>query len=193
MPEAETFVPLDAAWLEQTITRGNVRLDALNAEFRRQKDDGVKESIRRAMDEVFVQHVSMGNTQEALRLYSRGIREYCTLPNYLITMLLNWITVSVYAEQWPKLGILIPQAERAVAEALERDNATSGGGASGSGGIASMQQRTIAVGVPNSAQKTNKSLKELIATSSAKIAAVAGLAHMKGQHYKEAANKFIQV
>lgn len=105
----EIFPPIDQEWVERTSQRANSRLDSLNAEFRRQKDDGVKESIRRAMNDVFNQHLAMGNIEEALKLYTRGIREFCTQPGHLIEMLLNWITATVYVEQWSKLGILLPQ------------------------------------------------------------------------------------
>lgn len=73
--EDETFPPLNQEWIDQTSQRANSRLDTLNADFRRQKDDGVKESIRRAMNDVFNQYLVMGNLDEALKLYSRGIRE----------------------------------------------------------------------------------------------------------------------
>jgi hypothetical protein len=116
LKDDEMFPPLDQAWVEQTSQRANARLDALNAEFRRQKDDGVKESIRRAINDVFNQLLTVGNIEEALKLYSRGIREYCTNPGVLIEMLLNWISATVYAEQWNKLSILIPQVERAISE-----------------------------------------------------------------------------
>lgn len=173
----EVFPPIDQEWLEKTSQRANTRLDALNAEFRRQKDDGVKESIRRAMNDVFNHHLAMGNIEEALKLYSRGIREYCTNPGVLIEMLLNWITATVYAEQWNKLSILLPQVERAVSELLERDAPAA----------PSQQQRAASAG-----GKT-RTAKELVATSNAKIAAVSGLNCMKKSDFKQAANRFISV
>ncbi|CAD5232303.1 unnamed protein product [Bursaphelenchus xylophilus] len=169
----ELIPPVDQHWLETTTAKAQSRLDLLNSEFRHQKDDGVKESIRRAMDDVFHHHLAMGNIHDALKLYSRGIREYCTAPNYLIQMLLNWINASVYGSQWGKLNVLIPQAERAVAEALEREG--------GSG-----QNRNVK---SNNADGNRK----FIQSSKAKLNAVSGLSAMKTGRFKDAADKFMQV
>lgn len=177
----ESFPPLDQEWHDQTTQRLNSRLDSLNAEFRRQKDEGVKESIRRAMSDIFKQHLDVGNVEDALKLYSRGIREYCTNPGVLIEMLLNWITATVYAEQWNKLSILIPQVERAVSEIVEREAPSS---------TANNPQRTTSSAASG---KSARSAKELIATSNAKIAAVSGLNCIKKGDFKQAANRFISV
>lgn len=40
LKDDETFPPIDQQWIEQTSQRANSRLDSLNAEFRRQKDEG---------------------------------------------------------------------------------------------------------------------------------------------------------
>lgn len=176
LPHAELIPPMDCVWMEDTASKSNARLDLLNAEFRRQKDDGVKESIRRAMDDVFQQHLAMGNTGEALKLYARGIREYCTAPHYLIHMLLNWISATVYAEQWAKLNVLIPQAERAVSETVERDGASAAR-------ELRHQPRSM----------TDKGRKELIASSTAKLSAVSGLSAIKCNNFRMAADKFMAV
>ncbi|KAI6190275.1 PCI domain-containing protein [Aphelenchoides bicaudatus] len=153
----------------------------LNAEFRRQKDEGVKESIRRAMNDVFNQHLAMGNLDEALKLYSRGIREYCTQPGNLIEMLLNWITATVYAEQWSKLGILLPQVDRAVSEVQERD-------------IPSSSAQNAQRGGPSTSNtKSARNARELVASSTAKVAAVSGLNSMKRSDFKTAAQRFISI
>jgi hypothetical protein len=75
---------IDTSWMEQTKLRAAARLDSCLAEFKRQRDDAVKESIRRSLDEVFLQYVQMGELNDALKLYGRGVREYCTAPNYFI-------------------------------------------------------------------------------------------------------------
>lgn len=162
---------IDSAWIEANSTRMNNRLDQLQAEFRHQKDDGVKESIRRAMDDLFRHFVAMGNNIEALKIFSRGIRDYCIAPNHLIQMLLNWINASVYAEQWGKVYVLVPQVDRAITEANERDSTPS---------------------APNKPPAT-KIQKELINTSKAKLTAAQGLAFIKQSLFKSAADKFMQV
>ena len=80
----EKIPEIDKSWIENTTIKANSRLESLLAEFKRQKDEAVKESIRRALEDVFHQYVQMGNLQEALKLYGRGMREYCTAPNQVI-------------------------------------------------------------------------------------------------------------
>uniref|UniRef100_A0A914C3R3 PCI domain-containing protein n=1 Tax=Acrobeloides nanus TaxID=290746 RepID=A0A914C3R3_9BILA len=178
---AETMPPIDNSWIETTTTKATSQLESLLAESKRQKDEGVKESIRRSMEEVFHQHVQMGNLQEALKLYGRGMREYCTAPNYVIQMLLNWINVTIYADQWNKLDILLPQAERAIAEAQERESI---------GATSTSRPSMAALPAKINAAKT---YKELIQSSKAKVFAVTGLYRMHGRNYKSAADSFIQV
>ena len=61
LTDQDSFPPMNQEWVDQMQHRAGIRVDNLNAEFRRQKDDGVKESIRRAMDDVFQQYLAMGN------------------------------------------------------------------------------------------------------------------------------------
>jgi hypothetical protein len=84
IPGIERVPEIDKSWMEITTVKANSRLEHLLAEFKRQKDEAVKESIRRALEELFRQYVQMGNLQEALKLYGRGMREYCTAPNQII-------------------------------------------------------------------------------------------------------------
>jgi hypothetical protein len=105
---------------------------------------------------------------------------YCTQPGNLIEMLLNWITATVYAEQWNKLGILLPQIERAVSEVQERD-------------IPAANQNAQRGGPSTSSSKSVRNARELVSTSNAKIAAVSGLNCMKRNDFKHAAQRFISV
>ncbi|VDN22579.1 unnamed protein product [Gongylonema pulchrum] len=75
---------LDSQWMDKTSMKAQTQLDVLIAEFNRQKEEGVKESTRRAFNDVFEQHIAMGQLQEAAKLYSHGIREYCTSPKHVI-------------------------------------------------------------------------------------------------------------
>ena len=54
----------------------------------------LKRYYRRSIDDLFHQHVQMGNLQEALKLYGRGMREYCTAPNYVIQVQFWIVTLS---------------------------------------------------------------------------------------------------
>lgn len=88
-PGMDKIPEIDKSWVENTTIKANSRLEALLAEFKRQKDEAVKESIRRALEDVFHQYIQMGNIQEALKLYGRGMREYCTAPNQIIQVFIN--------------------------------------------------------------------------------------------------------
>ncbi|KAL3115809.1 hypothetical protein niasHT_007814 [Heterodera trifolii] len=178
----ESIPELDRTWVEVTTVKGNSRLEALLAEFKRQKDEAVKESIRRALEDLFQQYVQMGNLQEALKLYGRGMREYCTAPNQIVQMLINWISVTVYAEQWSKLFVLLPQAERAIAEIIERENTPT------SATLANPYTQ-----MQSGSKVGNKSHKDFVLSSKAKILAVTGLANLQDKKFKEAAEKFMTV
>jgi hypothetical protein len=96
-------------------------------------------------------------------------------------MLINWINVTIYAEQWPKLGNLLSQAERTICEIMERDSATSSSSSYSS--TSAIQPKT----------PTSKNYKELVQTCRAKISAVIGLAKMQERNFRQAAEKFITV
>lgn len=74
----------DQRWMEETQAKAANVLELLQAEYKKMKDEGVKESTRRAMQDLFAQYVTMGNYFEALRLYGRGMREYCTQLNHIM-------------------------------------------------------------------------------------------------------------
>uniref|UniRef100_A0A183BSZ3 PCI domain-containing protein n=1 Tax=Globodera pallida TaxID=36090 RepID=A0A183BSZ3_GLOPA len=178
----ESIPELDKTWVDVTTVKANSRLEAFLVEFKRQKDEAVKESIRRALEDVFHQYVQMGNLQEALKLYGRGMREYCTAPNQVIQMLINWINVTVYAEQWSKLSVLLPQAERAIVEIMERENTPT------SATLANPYTQLQMTG-----KSGNKNQKEFVLSSKAKLLAVSGLANLQDKKFKEAAEKFMLV
>lgn len=93
-------------------------------------------------------------------------------------MLISWINVTIYANQWQKLLLLLPQAERAISEVIDRESIqnTPGRGRSHSSNCVS-----------------SKNYKELVQSSKAKIAAVSGLSKMNDFLYKLAAEKFMTV
>ncbi|MFH4978095.1 hypothetical protein AB6A40_004804 [Gnathostoma spinigerum] len=104
----------DSQWIESTMAKAQAHLDVLLTEFKLQKDDGVKESTRRALDDLFQHRVQMGHLQDALKLFGKGMREYCTSPKHIIQMLLNWVEVAIHAGQWFDLGPLCGQIEHAI-------------------------------------------------------------------------------
>lgn len=96
-------------------------------------------------------------------------------------MLISWINVTIYANQWQKLLLLLPQAERAICEVIDRESIQSSSG----------RGRSHNHFTPPSA--SSKNYKELVQSSKAKIAAVSGLSKMNDRLYKQAAEKFMTV
>lgn len=97
-------IPLrDQKWIEENEATWQSTTDQLQAEYKRHKDEGVKESTRRAMEDLFQHYMMAGKIDEAIRLYSRGIRDYCTQLKHSINvwnrdfgrkkwkMLKNWL------------------------------------------------------------------------------------------------------
>lgn len=68
----------DYKWTDETNSTWQFKLDRLQTDYKKNKDEGVKESTRRAMEDLFTHFVDAGKVEEAIKLYSRGIRDYCT-------------------------------------------------------------------------------------------------------------------
>lgn len=102
-------------------------------------------------------------------------------------MLINWINVTVYAEQWPKLFVLLPQADRAINEMIDRDKLNE----------VDNKFPSQQIGMPGFSgtgpKPTVKSQREMVFSAKAKILAVYGLANLQSKEYKTAAEKFMQV
>lgn len=106
-------------------------------------------------------------------------------------MLINWINVTIYAEQWPKLFILLPQADRAITEIIERENVSTTTKTNSHDTTPVHSQYSLhSLQIP---ARTSKSQRELILSSKAKILAVYGLAYIQNKNYKSAAEKFLMV
>ncbi|CAI2352636.1 unnamed protein product [Caenorhabditis sp. 36 PRJEB53466] len=124
-----TYVSLSAPlkdhkWVEETGIGWQTRLDALQLEYKRHKDEGVKESTRRAMEDLFQHYLIAGRVEEAIRLYSRGIRDYCTQLKHSINMWLNWIEVSIMANDWNRLESITNTAHRSLKDADDAEKAS---------------------------------------------------------------------
>ncbi|VDN00519.1 unnamed protein product, partial [Onchocerca ochengi] len=103
---------LNSQWMDATTAISQARLEMFAAEFKKQKEEG--ESARRIMHDLFEQQIAMGQLQEADKLYSLGIREYCATPKHIIEMLLSWIEVIIYLNHWHRVEPLLTQIERAL-------------------------------------------------------------------------------
>lgn len=172
----------DSGWVEANTAKNQAQLDQLLTEFKRQKDEGVKESTRRAMDELFHHQIYMGQLQDAVKLYGRGMREYCTSSKHVIQMLLSWLEVTIHLGQWHRVEPLISQIERAILEASDSEAvSTTSAVARGSRFAGS------------AAQSATKSMKELIETSKAKVAAINALFRLHSKSYRDAAEKCLTI
>uniref|UniRef100_A0A158R5D4 PCI domain-containing protein n=1 Tax=Syphacia muris TaxID=451379 RepID=A0A158R5D4_9BILA len=167
----------DTQWIEATTTRETSRFDALFSEFKRQKEEGVKESTRRAMDELFQHQVKMGRLHDAVKLFSTGVREYCTTPKHVVQMLLSWIEVSIYLNQWHRVDSLVAQIERAISEAQESE-----------------ASNTVRVSrFPSATHTATKNMRQFLDTAKMKVAAISALYRLYTKSYKAVAEKCIQI
>ncbi|CAJ0590434.1 unnamed protein product [Cylicocyclus nassatus] len=179
---------LDQAWVDQTTLKTANQLDFLLSEYKKQKDEGVKESTRRAMDELFQYYISIGDVTEALHLYSRGMREYCSQFKHIIQMWINWMEASIWVGEWQRVDTIAAQAERSMKEAEEAE--------SQAGSMAASRTRPVIFGVSSS--NTNraavtKCTRLLISGGRAKLDAACGLSKMQAGRYKQAADRFLKV
>lgn len=111
-------IPLrDQKWIEENGATWQSTTDQLQAEYKRHKDEGVKESTRRAMEDLFQHYMMAGKIDEAIRLYSRGIRDYCTQLKHSINMWINWMEVAICANDWGKLDTVTNTAYRSLKDA----------------------------------------------------------------------------
>ncbi|CAJ0567130.1 unnamed protein product, partial [Mesorhabditis spiculigera] len=169
---------VDQVWVTQTQQAMQATTDALLMEFKRQKDEGVKESTRRAMDDLFHHYVSAGLHTDASRLFNKGMRDYCTQFKHTIAMYMDWLEVALEEADWIRVEPLIAQAERCLADAMEADNSVT----------AHPNRR------PQNSQQsqTAKTNKGLIKTTRARLDIFHGLSLMNHNKYKEAAEKLVQ-
>lgn len=171
----EGIPPIDTQWIEINTQKGQNKMDQLLAEFKKQKDEGVKESTRRAMEELFQHYIQMGSLSEALKLYNRGMREYCSQFRHIMTMYLTWMECAILAGEWPRVEPLISQAERAISDANDAEQVAN----------ATSRARIMT--------QTNKNYKQICDSSRAKIDAITALMRLHNGRYKDAADKFLSV
>ncbi|MCP9264687.1 COP9 signalosome complex subunit 1 [Dirofilaria immitis] len=172
---------LNSQWMDATTAKSQARLDMLAAEFKRQKEEGVKESTRRTMHDLFEQQIAMGQLQEAAKLYGRGIREYCTSPKHIIEMLMNWIEVTIYLNHWHRVEPLLTQVERALIEAMEIENVAA---------TSTSRPGRLAA---NSTYAATRNMKEIIDSAQAKVGAVAALNYLNMRNYRLVAEKCLKI
>ncbi|TKR60381.1 hypothetical protein L596_027636 [Steinernema carpocapsae] len=179
----QTIPAYNTHWAANVNANGGNKVDNCQSEFKRQKDEGVKESTRRAMSELIKTYTELGRLPEALQLFARGMREYCTSFKHVVEMLVEWMTWSLHAgpTYYYRIEHLLNQAERSISEARESADAKAKTGS----GPTPAASGTGAPAV---------NVKQLIETSHCKITLMSGLHNLiTPMKYKEAAEKFINV
>uniref|UniRef100_A0A1I7WQL0 RPN7 domain-containing protein n=1 Tax=Heterorhabditis bacteriophora TaxID=37862 RepID=A0A1I7WQL0_HETBA len=88
----------DQLWVDHTTVKASGRLDFLLSEYKKQKDEGVKESTRRAMEDLFQHYLAVGQ------------------------MWLNWMEASIYVGEWQRVDTIYTQAERSMKDAEESES-----------------------------------------------------------------------
>ncbi|WKY09372.1 hypothetical protein Q1695_002047 [Nippostrongylus brasiliensis] len=180
---------LDQAWVDQTTVKSSIQLDFLLSEYKKQKDEGVKESTRRAMDELFNYYIAAGDIPEALHLYSRGMREYCSQFKHIIQMWTNWMEASIWVGEWQRVDTIAAQAERSIKEAEEAESQANS--------TTAARARPVIFGLSssNAARPAGapKCAKSLINTGKARLDTACGLSRMQSGRYRQAADRLLKV
>ncbi|PAV79957.1 hypothetical protein WR25_13008 [Diploscapter pachys] len=169
----------DMAWLEKTTVANSQRLDALQTEYKRQRDEGVKESTRRAMEDLFAFHMKNNNPIEALKLYMRGIRDHCTQFKHMAEMWLNWMEASFVAKDWIRLDSVTSQAEKFFVEDHSTDEAAQ-----------KEQNRRYPPAAPT-ASSTQNLVRQVTQSGYTKTMIYTGLVRLHNDKYSQALDRFL--
>jgi len=102
--------PLDQQWLDGAAKRAALRLERLDTELKNYKMNSIKESVRRAHDDLGDHYVNAGELSSALKCYSRA-RDYCTSHQHILRMCLNVIQVSIYLKNWTHVLSFVRKAQ----------------------------------------------------------------------------------
>ncbi|KAJ5780810.1 26S proteasome regulatory subunit Rpn7 [Penicillium paradoxum] len=94
-PEAS----LDSVWVQETQRYVSSQTERLEDELRGYKNNLIKESIRMAHEDLGNLHYETGDLAAASKAYSR-MRDYCTTPNHITSMLFKMVNVSIERDDW---------------------------------------------------------------------------------------------
>ncbi|KAJ5555404.1 26S proteasome regulatory subunit Rpn7 [Penicillium sp. DV-2018c] len=94
-PEAS----LDSTWVQSTQRYVLSQTERLEDELRGYKNNLIKESIRMAHEDIGNLHYETGDLTAASKAYSR-MRDYCTTPSHITSMLFKMINVGVERGDW---------------------------------------------------------------------------------------------
>ncbi|KAF9238437.1 hypothetical protein DTO006G1_9210 [Penicillium roqueforti] len=90
---------LDAAWVQETNRYVQTQTERLEHELRGYKNNLIKESIRMGHEDLGNHHYKTGDLAAASKAYSR-MRDYCTTPNHITSMLFKMVNVATERGDW---------------------------------------------------------------------------------------------
>ncbi|KAL1863208.1 hypothetical protein Plec18170_000038 [Paecilomyces lecythidis] len=90
---------LDTEWVDRTQKLVKAETDRLEHELKGYKNNLIKESIRMGNEDLGAHYHQIGDLASASKAYSR-MRDYCTTPNHIASMLFKIINVSVDRGDW---------------------------------------------------------------------------------------------
>jgi len=110
LPDVAPTPPLEQQWIDATSKRAALRLERLDTELKNYKMNSIKESVRRAHDELGDHYLNCGELSSALKCYSRA-RDYCTSHQHILDMCINVIQVSIYLKNWTHVLNFVRKAQ----------------------------------------------------------------------------------
>uniref|UniRef100_A0A7E4V4Y6 PCI domain-containing protein n=1 Tax=Panagrellus redivivus TaxID=6233 RepID=A0A7E4V4Y6_PANRE len=155
--------PNNENWAYNTDAAAGEDIEKLTAELKKTVEDGNKEAVRAATTALFDVYVDNGRYTDAIRLYSRCLREYSNTPNLVVPMLFSQVKILILANDIHRVGQYISQIERSLVECQERENAARRG------------------------------LSPALSKNLANVAAISGLVRLQSGGYRGAAEKFVTV
>ena len=128
------------------------------------------------MTKVFDSYARAGKFYEAAKLYSRSLRDYCNAPRTVVPMILSYVKILMYMQDYLRVETYLNQAERAVSDSQERETKLDRN--------ATMYPRD---------EKSTKAVTQQAVKDMAKINALMGVTKMCTRHYLQAADKLVTV
>ncbi|KAJ5157640.1 COP9 signalosome complex subunit 1 [Penicillium canariense] len=95
----EEDASLDTAWVRNVQRQVQMQSERLEQELRGYKNNLIKESIRMGNEDIGNHYYETGDLVAASKAYTR-MRDYCTTPNHIASMLFKLINVSIERGDW---------------------------------------------------------------------------------------------
>ncbi|CAG8144695.1 unnamed protein product [Penicillium salamii] len=90
---------LNSAWVQETQRSVNAQTERLEGELKGYKNNLIKESIRMGTEDLGNHYYRTGDLAAASKAYSR-VRDFCTTPNHITSMLFKMVSVSIERGDW---------------------------------------------------------------------------------------------